>query len=95
MKVLYEIEKQTVNDYINILFNCFNYFFHLNIYINHVSLSSLTKNHDFRPKYPELLEQPFIKYYEVAEVDIPQWFKSVVDSAGIKTHRRQVLEMYI
>lgn len=57
-------------------------------------LFSLTKNHDFRPKYPELLEQPFIKYYEVADVDIPQWFKSVVDSAGIKTHRRQVL-LYI
>lgn len=51
---------------------------------------SLTKNHNLRPKYPQLLELDFIKYYETAEVDIPHWFKSVVDKAGIKTQRRQV-----
>ncbi|XP_037889855.1 dual specificity mitogen-activated protein kinase kinase hemipterous-like isoform X2 [Glossina fuscipes] len=53
----------------------------------------LTKNHVLRPKYPQLLEQPFIKYYEVAQVDVPQWFKSVVDAAGIKTHRRTQFSM--
>uniref|UniRef100_A0A1I8MEW5 mitogen-activated protein kinase kinase n=1 Tax=Musca domestica TaxID=7370 RepID=A0A1I8MEW5_MUSDO len=48
----------------------------------------LKKDHLQRPKYPELLVQPFIIYYENAEVDIPKWFKSVVDSTSIKTHRR-------
>ncbi|TMW49936.1 hypothetical protein DOY81_004975 [Sarcophaga bullata] len=47
----------------------------------------LTKNHDLRPKYPQLLEQEFIKHYETAEVDIPQWFKSVVEMANMKTQR--------
>ncbi|XP_055853697.1 dual specificity mitogen-activated protein kinase kinase hemipterous isoform X2 [Episyrphus balteatus] len=48
----------------------------------------LTKNHQERPKYPELLEQPFIKSYELAFVDIPLWFRSVVETSGIRTHNR-------
>lgn len=48
----------------------------------------LTKNHQDRPKYPELLEQPFIKSYELTFVDIPLWFKSVVETSGIRTHNR-------
>lgn len=41
-----------------------------------ISLSSLTKNHHDRPKYPELLEQPFIKRYERQSVDVCSWFAS-------------------
>lgn len=48
----------------------------------------LTKNHQERPKYPELLEQPFIKTYELTFVDIPLWFRSVVETSGIRTHNR-------
>ncbi|XP_059222765.1 dual specificity mitogen-activated protein kinase kinase hemipterous isoform X2 [Stomoxys calcitrans] len=62
--------------------------FHFSAEFHNFVNKCLTKDHVLRPKYPLLLEQPFIKYYEVAEVDIPQWFKSVVDSTGIKTHRR-------
>ncbi|KAH8245425.1 hypothetical protein KR032_009997 [Drosophila birchii] len=40
----------------------------------------LTKNHQDRPKYPELLAQPFIQTYEIAEVDVPNWFQSIVDN---------------
>ncbi|XP_075154759.1 dual specificity mitogen-activated protein kinase kinase hemipterous-like [Haematobia irritans] len=62
--------------------------FHFSSEFHNFVNKCLIKDHVLRPKYPLLLEQPFIKYYEVAEVDIPQWFKSVVDSTGIKTHRR-------
>ncbi|XP_017029238.1 dual specificity mitogen-activated protein kinase kinase hemipterous isoform X1 [Drosophila kikkawai] len=40
----------------------------------------LTKNHQDRPKYPELLAQPFIRTYEIAKVDVPNWFQSIVDN---------------
>ncbi|XP_043071929.1 dual specificity mitogen-activated protein kinase kinase hemipterous [Drosophila grimshawi] len=45
-------------------------------------IKCLTKNHQDRPKYPELLAQPFIKIYEQAKVDVPSWFQNVVDSAA-------------
>ncbi|XP_055906555.1 dual specificity mitogen-activated protein kinase kinase hemipterous isoform X2 [Eupeodes corollae] len=51
----------------------------------------LTKNHQERPKYPELLEQPFIKAYEITFVDIPLWFRSVVENSGIRTHHRVLI----
>ncbi|XP_017852589.1 dual specificity mitogen-activated protein kinase kinase hemipterous isoform X2 [Drosophila busckii] len=45
-------------------------------------IKCLTKNHQDRPKYPELLAQPFIKIYELADVDVPSWFQMVMDSAA-------------
>lgn len=48
---------------------------------------SLTKNHQDRPKYPELLAQPFIKIYEQTKVDVPSWFQQVTDSAAGKRIR--------
>lgn len=48
---------------------------------------SLTKNHQDRPKYPELLAQPFIKMYEQAKIDVPGWFQNVMDSAAGKRMR--------
>ncbi|KAM7348436.1 dual specificity mitogen-activated protein kinase kinase hemipterous-like [Cochliomyia hominivorax] len=62
--------------------------FHFSIEFHEFVSKCLTKNHNLRPKYPQLLELDFIKFYETAEVDIPFWFKSVVDAAGIKTQRR-------
>ncbi|XP_037810363.1 dual specificity mitogen-activated protein kinase kinase hemipterous-like isoform X2 [Lucilia sericata] len=62
--------------------------FHFSNQFHEFVSKCLTKNHNLRPKYPQLLELDFIKYYEQAEVDIPYWFKSVVDAAGIKTQRR-------
>ncbi|KAH8387568.1 hypothetical protein KR093_007903 [Drosophila rubida] len=50
-------------------------------------IKCLTKNHQDRPKYPELLAQPFINYYEQAKVDVPNWFQNVVDSATGKRIR--------
>ncbi|XP_043948986.2 dual specificity mitogen-activated protein kinase kinase hemipterous isoform X2 [Drosophila biarmipes] len=43
-------------------------------------IKCLTKNHQDRPKYPELLAQPFIRTYEIAKVDVPNWFQSIKDS---------------
>ncbi|XP_046801864.1 dual specificity mitogen-activated protein kinase kinase hemipterous [Lucilia cuprina] len=63
--------------------------FHFSNQFHEFVSKCLTKNHNLRPKYPQLLELDFIKYYEQAEVDIPYWFKSVVEAAGIKTQRRQ------
>ncbi|GAB0092978.1 dual specificity mitogen-activated protein kinase kinase hemipterous [Sergentomyia squamirostris] len=48
----------------------------------------LTKNSHRRPKYPELLRQPFLKRYEDQYVDVPSWFSSVMDKAGLKSHSR-------
>ncbi|ALC48756.1 hep [Drosophila busckii] len=48
----------------------------------HDFVINLTKNHQDRPKYPELLAQPFIKIYELADVDVPSWFQMVMDSAA-------------
>ncbi|XP_034654416.1 dual specificity mitogen-activated protein kinase kinase hemipterous isoform X1 [Drosophila subobscura] len=45
-------------------------------------IKCLTKNHQDRPKYPELLVQPFIRNYEIAKVDVPNWFQMVMESAG-------------
>lgn len=45
-----------------------------------LSVCSLTKNHQDRPKYPELLAQPFIRIYESAKVDVPNWFQSIKDN---------------
>ncbi|XP_055381362.1 dual specificity mitogen-activated protein kinase kinase hemipterous-like [Condylostylus longicornis] len=47
----------------------------------------LTKNYLNRPKYPALLQQPFIKIYETKPVDVPAWFRSVVETTGITPHR--------
>lgn len=49
---------------------------------------SLTKNYHGRPKYPELLELPFIRHYEHEPIDVPAWFASVMETAGLKSHRR-------
>ncbi|XP_030567518.1 dual specificity mitogen-activated protein kinase kinase hemipterous-like [Drosophila novamexicana] len=50
-------------------------------------IKCLTKNHQDRPKYPELLAQPFIKSYELAHVDVPNWFQNVIDCAAGKRLR--------
>ncbi|XP_030244370.1 dual specificity mitogen-activated protein kinase kinase hemipterous isoform X2 [Drosophila navojoa] len=50
-------------------------------------IKCLTKNHQDRPKYPELLAQPFIKMYEQAKIDVPGWFQNVMDSAAGKRMR--------
>ncbi|XP_049804792.1 dual specificity mitogen-activated protein kinase kinase 7-like isoform X2 [Schistocerca nitens] len=36
--------------------------------------SCLTKNYKNRPKYKKLLEHPFLKKYEVAQVNVAAWF---------------------
>ncbi|XP_059610293.1 dual specificity mitogen-activated protein kinase kinase hemipterous-like isoform X2 [Phlebotomus argentipes] len=51
-------------------------------------IKCLTKNSHRRPKYPELLRQPFLKYYEDHYVDVPSWFSSVMEKTGLKSHRR-------
>uniref|UniRef100_A0A914WBQ5 mitogen-activated protein kinase kinase n=2 Tax=Plectus sambesii TaxID=2011161 RepID=A0A914WBQ5_9BILA len=38
----------------------------------------LTKDYRQRPKYKKLLEHPFIKYYETAQVDVATWFSQVM-----------------
>jgi serine/threonine protein kinase len=43
----------------------------------------LTKDHRFRPKYKELLEQPYITYYENAPIDVAEWFQNVANKTGI------------
>ncbi|KAI8034459.1 hypothetical protein M5D96_012733 [Drosophila gunungcola] len=43
-------------------------------------IKCLTKNHQDRPKYPELLAQPFIRTYEIAKVDVPNWFQSIKEN---------------
>lgn len=40
-------------------------------------LCSLVKNHEHRPKYPELMEQPFMKEYLNRDVDVAGWFKEI------------------
>lgn len=62
-----------------------NIFFLLNYFLIGFSL---TKKKEFRPKYPELLEQPFIKKSEVQKVDVASWLASVMEIAGLKTRRR-------
>uniref|UniRef100_W8CCS5 mitogen-activated protein kinase kinase n=1 Tax=Ceratitis capitata TaxID=7213 RepID=W8CCS5_CERCA len=47
----------------------------------------LTKNVHHRPRYQELLQQPFFRYYDAADVNVIQWFKTVVESADIEMHR--------
>ncbi|XP_050327849.1 dual specificity mitogen-activated protein kinase kinase hemipterous-like [Bactrocera neohumeralis] len=47
----------------------------------------LTKNVHQRPRYQELLQQPFFRYYDAADVNVVQWFKTVVESADIEMHR--------
>lgn len=37
----------------------------------------LTKDFNDRPKYQQLLAQPFIKYYETNPVDVAQWYQGV------------------
>ncbi|KAH8293346.1 hypothetical protein KR018_007673 [Drosophila ironensis] len=49
-------------------------------------IKCLTKNHQERPKYPELLAQPFIRIFETAEVDVANWFQSVRN--GDPAHKR-------
>ncbi|XP_017475096.1 PREDICTED: dual specificity mitogen-activated protein kinase kinase hemipterous-like [Rhagoletis zephyria] len=47
----------------------------------------LTKNVHHRPRYQELLQQPFFRCYDAADVNVVQWFKTVVESADIEMHR--------
>lgn len=56
--------------------------------VNLIFIFSLLKNVRNRPKYPELLQQPFIKKYEVEHVDVATWFASVMEKAGLKSYRR-------
>lgn len=51
----------------------------------------LRKNHIHRPKYPELLEQPFIKIYETKFVDVPEWFRSVVATNVIAPNNKLLI----
>jgi mitogen-activated protein kinase kinase 7 len=51
----------------------------------------LTKDHRFRPKYKELLEQPFITYYERTPIDVAAWFRSVADQCGIPITSQQAI----
>ncbi|XP_037935397.1 dual specificity mitogen-activated protein kinase kinase hemipterous-like isoform X2 [Teleopsis dalmanni] len=51
----------------------------------------LIKDYQDRPKYNELLEQPFIKYYEIAKVDVPRWFRTVVETSVSETHQRNFM----
>lgn len=45
---------------------------------------SLTKNYRERPKYAELLETDFLKQYEHANIDVAEWFASVVQMSEPK-----------
>ncbi|KAG8238717.1 hypothetical protein J437_LFUL015275 [Ladona fulva] len=44
--------------------------------------SCLTKNYRQRPKYPKLLEHPFITRYEKASVDVAAWFAHAMRQCG-------------
>lgn len=55
------------------------YFFSI---MSNLYLLSLKKDHQSRPKYPELLEQSFIKIYEKKFVDVAAWFQSVLERTG-------------
>ncbi|KAG5277765.1 hypothetical protein AALO_G00091140 [Alosa alosa] len=43
------------------------------------SLTCLTKDHRKRPKYHKLLEHPFIRRYEVLDVEVAAWFQEVME----------------
>lgn len=47
----------------------------------YVTLFSLTKEKRQRPKYAQLKNDPFIKKYEKAEVDVGEWFENAVRQA--------------
>lgn len=52
----------------------------------------LTKNYHRRPKYPELLAQPFLKHYELTDIDVGKWFQHVAEQVGIKLTTQQPLQ---
>lgn len=39
---------------------------------------SLIKNPEVRPKYPELMEQPFMREYLDRTVDVAGWFREIM-----------------
>ncbi|XP_071821901.1 dual specificity mitogen-activated protein kinase kinase 7-like isoform X2 [Apostichopus japonicus] len=45
---------------------------------HHFIQSCLTKDHQKRPKYPQLMEHSFFKRYEIARVDVASWFAQVL-----------------
>ncbi|KAJ8038852.1 Dual specificity mitogen-activated protein kinase kinase 7 [Holothuria leucospilota] len=46
---------------------------------HHFIQSCLTKDHQKRPKYPQLMEHSFFKRYEIARVDVASWFAQVLE----------------
>ncbi|KAI5734875.1 hypothetical protein M8J77_011493 [Diaphorina citri] len=48
---------------------------------NFVSLC-LTKDYQHRPKYRKLLEHPFLRRYENLYVDVPGWYRKVIETSG-------------
>lgn len=51
--------------------------------------SSLTKDYNKRPKYPELLGMDFIKMYENADIDVACWYASVREQQLNNTELRR------
>uniref|UniRef100_A0A336KTZ5 mitogen-activated protein kinase kinase n=1 Tax=Culicoides sonorensis TaxID=179676 RepID=A0A336KTZ5_CULSO len=47
----------------------------------------LTKDYNERPKYPELLEEPFIKFYIETRVDVDKWYESICKEYNIDYQR--------
>ena len=43
---------------------------------------SLAKDVKDRPYYPDLLDHPLIREYEVKEVNVGQWFKDICATIG-------------
>ena len=43
---------------------------------------SLAKDVKDRPYYPDLLQHPLIKEFEVKEVNVGQWFKDICATIG-------------
>lgn len=49
---------------------------------------SLIKDQKLRPKYVKLLNEPFIKKYEVMNIDVGQWFRKAIQQAdAVATNR--------
>lgn len=52
------------------------------------SFFSLTKNFRHRPKYRELLEHPFLKRYEMKQVDVALWYAKATSGTSNNTTLR-------
>ncbi|XP_065200843.1 dual specificity mitogen-activated protein kinase kinase 7-like [Planococcus citri] len=50
--------------------------------------SCLTKDYSHRPKYKELLEHPFLKRYELKNVDVAAWYAKAVSNSTSNTPLR-------